>query len=197
MLNSGVRPSCGNRLCRARSPHIRLAAWSGVAQEVLLASQFVAAGAMLLLAAWLLWLNFRSTVNRSFAVFLVFRAMVIVANRLKGLAESAGRAESAVFWGAIREYYLLALAPALLYFWVAYSRIPAQRAWRVAIVAYAVVVEGAYMADHCLDLCARPDGLLQLGPLSVLGNPGFLLVAGGVGLWILRDALQLQQQPRP
>src|ERR1051326_7998624 len=81
MLNSGVRPSCGNRLCRARSPHIRLAAWSGVAQEVLLASQFVAAAAMLLLAAWLLWLNFRSTVNRSFAVFLVFRAMVIVANR--------------------------------------------------------------------------------------------------------------------
>lgn len=168
----------------------------GVAVEAFLVSQFVAAAAMLLLAAWLLWLNVRSAVNRSFAAFLVFRACVIIANRLKGLAEDAGDAREAMLWEGIREYYFLALAPTLLYFWVAYAKPRRQALWKAIIVAGALLVEVLYLLDHSLNFRSTPSGLVHLGPLSPLGLPMSQVVMGLVGLWILREALQASQVPR-
>jgi hypothetical protein len=169
-----------------------------MAVEALVISQFVAAGAMLLLAAWLLFLNFQSTVNRSFAVFLFFRAVVILANRMRAFAQVAEDAQGAVFWEAIREYYLLALAPALLYFWLSYSgngRLSWRR-WRAVVVVAAVLVEGMYAYDHCLNYCTNSGDLTHLGPLSFFGTPGYVLVVGLVGLAILVESMGPHPSPR-
>lgn len=159
-------------------------------------SHFAAAAAMLALAGWLLWLNSRSPVNRSFAVFLVFRATIILANRMKVFADDAGHEDLSAFWTGIREYYYLALAPALAYFWVAYAGKRHRGVWLVSILAFAVAVEGAYMSDHCLNACTSGAGLTALGPLAFLANPGPLFVMGFVGLWVLRESLHPRQTPR-
>jgi len=158
--------------------------------EALLVSQFVAAASMLLLAGWLLWLNFRSPVNRAFALFLFFRAAVTLANRMKGFAEDGGDASGQAFWLAIREYYSLALAPTLLYFWVVYANVRPQAFWRPFVLVAGLLIEGAYMADHCLDNCRSASGLIHLGPLSWMATPGSILATALVGFLVLMDALR-------
>lgn len=167
-----------------------------MADELLLVSHFVAAAGMLGLAGWLLWLNPRSTVNRSFAFFLVVRSAVIIANRMRGLAEQAGDAQKAEFWQAIREYYHLALIPALLYFFVAYMGFRHRKRLRIVVVVAALLVQGTYVADHCLDQCTTSTGEFELGPLALVGYLGFGLVMGVVGLAILFRAGQVPGHPR-
>lgn len=165
-----------------------------MAVEALVISQFVAAGAMLLLAGWLLWLNFRSPVNRSFALFLFFRAMVIVANRMRAIARADGNAELAVFWESIREYYLLALVPTLVYFWLTYSG--RRKPWLGGMVLLGgIALELLYLQDHCLDYCARGAGG-HVGPIAWLAPSGYVLAGGLVGLAILVDALRGGDTPR-
>lgn len=143
---------------------------------------------MLLLAAWLLWLNFRSPTHRAFAVFLVLRAAVIVANRLRGLAEDAGQTTNEAFWESLREYYFLALAPALVYFWAVYATRPRPRVWLLVVLAATLLLESLYLVDHCSNYCTLAGGTTHLGPLSPFGSPASLVVQGVIGLLVLREA---------
>ncbi|HLF16387.1 MAG TPA: hypothetical protein VI796_03015 [Candidatus Thermoplasmatota archaeon] len=166
-----------------------------MAGDIFLVSQFVAAGAMFLLAGGLLYLNFQSRVNRAFALFLFFRGMVTVTNRFRGLAIDAGEDTMAVVWQSIREYYSLAVIPALLYFLVVYARPKTGAVTRWVIVALALLVEGLYAFDHCLDQCTASGGNARLGPLAPLSVDGFAPVAGLVGLWLVWDATKGKGEP--
>lgn len=161
--------------------------------EALTASQFLAAGLMLLLAGWLLLLSFENRLNRAFALFLTLRAGVTLANTFQ---QMAGDAVSRGYWESVAQYFLLGVPVALAYFLVAYTLPRGTLRSRVAgwsVLAAAVAVEAAYVWDHCLVTCRPPEGR-ALGPLAVLTFS--LPLADAAAAWVLlRDASQ-QEGPR-
>jgi hypothetical protein len=138
-----------------------------VAGEVLLVTQFLAAGLMLLLAGWLLYLNFHSRVVRAFSLFLLVRAMSILSNQFGRIM---GEAFGESYWGGISGYYELAVVPAVAYFLVAYAgRDAGWKRWAAWLVlAFAVAVETAYAVDHCALRCDGVDeDTFAVGPLAI------------------------------
>jgi hypothetical protein len=166
-----------------------------VAWQALVVTQFLAAGFMFLLAGWLLWLNFPGRVTRSFALFLFFRGMTMLTNRLQDLAPSL---DLQLYWQRVGEYFFLALVPSVVYFLLVYERPRGEGGFRLArwlVLLGGVLVEYLYVADHCLDLCAAPDGRVHLGPLSLLSY-GVNLAYGFVGLWLSIEFLRSPAGPK-
>ncbi|HUR64656.1 MAG TPA: hypothetical protein VM241_09260 [Candidatus Thermoplasmatota archaeon] len=163
-------------------------AWGALA-----VTHFLAAALMFLLAGWLLWLNFESRINRAFALFLVLRGMASVANRLAELVPGAH-----ALWQAIAGYVLLGATLALGHFLATYTS--RDRGWRhraavAALLAGAVLVEGLYLADHCLLGCSGPDGRLALGPLSLV-TFGLTMLYAVAGLVLARESVRAAQPAR-
>lgn len=168
-----------------------------MAGEVLLYTPFVAAAAMFALAGWLVGLNFRSPVNRSFAVFLILVGMTRLLNGIGFLARASDPPTWASFLydrfdvNALRDYYTLATPFALAYFVTAYARPRGGPAWRWggrAIVVAALAVEVAYTLDHSL------HG--TVGPLALLSY-GTPLAYAGVAIYMAREAARDLMAPRP
>jgi hypothetical protein len=139
-----------------------------VAGEVLLVTQFLAAGLMLLLAGWLLYLNFHSRVVRAFSLFLFVRAMGILSNQLGRVMEDPF---GLTYWLGVRGYYLLAVVPALGYFLLVYTG-KSNMAWKRlagwALVVLTIVIEIAHAVDHCVAYCEFGEAPLRVGPLGIL-----------------------------
>lgn len=164
-----------------------------MAWEALTVTHFVAAGAMFLLAGWLLQLNFESRIHRGFALFLFLRGVVTTANRLAVL-----RPDESVFWNDIAGYFFLGATFALGYFLVVYSsrsRGPRDRFMVAAIALGAVVAEAFYAADHCRLRCTAPDGRSELGPLAVLAF-GLTALYAVAGVVLARESLRAPQPAR-
>lgn len=163
-----------------------------MAGELLLASPFLFAGLMFLLAGWLLWLNFASRINRSFAVFLCLRGLATVVNRLPDIVGDD------LYWRRVGGYVFLALVPSLAYFLAVYAR-PRRavvgRTIRWAILVAALGIQWAYFQDHCLDLCVGADDRLIAGPLAVLSF-GVPVATGIVGLWLAIECARDPARPR-
>lgn len=160
-----------------------------MAGEALVVTQHAAAAAMFALAAWLLRLRFSSPVNRSFALFLVLRGAVTLANRLEDATRGTPGAD---YWERIGAYFELGLVPTLAYFALAYRppRALSPRALRLArwsVIGAGVLVEALHLAAPCVHQCAGAGGRAALGPLSVLvfATP---LAYGLLGLWLAREA---------
>lgn len=138
-----------------------------MAGEALLVTQFLAAGLMLLLAGWLLYLNFHSRVVRAFSLFLLMRALQILCNQFSRILGAPFDAE---FWIGVRGYVDLAVLPVLGYFLLVYTRQkgePFARKVGWALIGVLFAVELAYAVDHCFAQC-MDGGLLRVGPLGVL-----------------------------
>ncbi|MEA3203475.1 MAG: hypothetical protein QOI63_1150, partial [Thermoplasmata archaeon] len=149
--------------------------------QLLLVSQFAAAAALVALAGALLWLKFSSPVNRAFALFLLLRGLIIVANRMADLA-GAGRAFQ--FWIAIAGYLFLAVPFALLHFLLCYGfPTGSVRIAKVATVLAALGLETAYAVDHCLAECGPAFRSLRLGPLA-FSNYALHAVLAGAALFL-------------
>jgi hypothetical protein len=134
--------------------------------QFLLVSQFAAAAALFTLAGALLWLKFSNPVNRSFALFLFFRGMIIVANQMKLLASGA---TSKGLWNSAADYYLIGAVPALLYFLLCYGFPLGGKGIRAAkafTVIAGLLLGALYAFDHCLGECGPNLGSLKLGPLA-------------------------------
>lgn len=149
-----------------------------MAGEVLLVTQFLAAGLLLLLAGWLLFLNFNGRVVRAFSLFLVLRAMNILSNNLRRLTEAPF---DDAYWFGVRGYYDLAVLPVLAFFLLVYTR-PRDRGllrWvGFGLLALTICVELAYAIDHCLALCGS-WAFQTVGPL------GFLMFAAPFGYAVI------------
>lgn len=148
----------------------------------LLTTQFAAAGLMLLLAAWLLKLDMGNRVHRAFALFLALRAAVIVANRAGDVTSDPNDNE---MFASVASYYLIALAPATLYFISVYPEPRGPFASRIGawvLVVATGALEALYMWDHCLFSCAE-GGASATGPLGVLITLG--PAAAGIAAWVL------------
>jgi hypothetical protein len=160
-----------------------------VAGEVLLVTQFLAAGLMLLLAGWLLYLNFHSRVVRAFSLFLLLRAVAILSNQFGRIM---GEPYGTTYWAGVRGYYELGVIPALAYFLMVYAR-PSGRWRRVGtwlLLAFTVVVELAYAADHCASYCkvgVEEGAPFEMGPLSLLTS-GIPMAFAWAGLFLLSEA---------
>lgn len=160
-----------------------------MAYEVLLLPQFVAAGLMLLLAAGLLWVDFRSAVHRAFALFLLLRSMVIVANQMPRVLGPA----AFDYWFAVGQYFALGVPFALAFFVLVHTWRrpgPILRSGRILLLAAAVAVELAYALDHTLSVTQAPDGRLRVGPLWLLETAtplAFGVVGGLLGLDAARN----------
>ncbi|MEA3137115.1 MAG: hypothetical protein QOC71_1396 [Thermoplasmata archaeon] len=175
-----------------------------MAGAVLLYTPFLAAACMFALAGWLLYLNFRSPVNRSFAVFLLLVGMTRLINAIPGLAASDGAPAFAAYLAgnydlpALRDYYILATPFALAYFLVAYLRPHGGPSWKWAgraILVAGIATELAYGLDHSLHTSVAPDGLFRFGPLATLSY-GTPLAYGIVALFLAWEAAQDLMEPR-
>ncbi|HEX2022706.1 MAG TPA: hypothetical protein VHH36_08325 [Candidatus Thermoplasmatota archaeon] len=154
-------------------------------------THFLAAAMMLLLAGWLLWIDFERRVHRAFALFLVLRAMTTISNRMSAPALDGG------YWERVAQYFLLGTPLALVAFLVVYAvprRSAASRAALWGVLAAAVLVEVAYASDHCLAFCRRSPTEQTLGPLALLSYNVPLATALG-GLWLAR-AQRAEEGPR-
>jgi hypothetical protein len=146
---------------------------------------------MLLLAGWLLYLDFESRVNRSLSVFLLFRAMISLCNTMLILDPGAQ-----AFWVGVRGYFFIAVVPALAYFVLTYGW--AGRNWakyaRWAILGLVPIAELFYWANHCLDTCEGPNGLVY-GPLSLFAS-ALPLAYAITALALVREALPTASKGR-
>ena len=131
---------------------------------LLVATQFVAAAAMVALALWLLWLNRHHAANQAFAAFLVLRATVIVCNQMSALAEGTPAEET---WQHAAELALLAVVASIAIFVVAYVRVASDR-WKLVsgIALSLALLEGLGIVVPCSLACQVGD-LRWLGPLSL------------------------------
>jgi hypothetical protein len=142
------------------------------------APHFVAAGLMLLLAGWLLWLNFESRLHRSFAVFLFLRAGVTAAHQFQVLIP-----DSEGYWGRIADHMQLAASFALAYFLLAYL-VPRPTRWGrivgVGIIAGGLLADAIFLVDHCSLEC-QIGGTVVVGPLGAVAlNLSLLYAVAGV-----------------
>lgn len=137
-----------------------------MAWSALIVTQLGAVAAMLALAAWLLFLNFESRLNRVLALVLFLRACAALLNRLPDLDPAREP-----LWLSLREYFLLGLSPAMAYLVIALAlprRTQLSRVLAAGIVVGAFAVELAYLYDHCNARCSAGGGFIELGPLTLL-----------------------------
>lgn len=161
-----------------------------MAEEFLLATQFLTAAVMLGLAGWLLWLRFDHPLNRVFAFFLIARAGLTIAQRFA--FEIAEDPQWIAFWTTVSGYFGLLLPFVLIYFLFVYLRPRGHRWYRIGTVVAAVIALAVFMVDHCALECETAEGMFQFGPLNlvVAGAP---MVTALVGLWL---ALHVNQEAR-
>jgi hypothetical protein len=135
-----------------------------VAFEPAVITSLLAVAVMLLLAGWLLWLDFESRVNRAFALFLFLRSGLALFNTLFVLVPDA-----LPFWTGIRGYFSVATPVALLFF--AFTYFGPSRGWvriaRGACFGLALLAETLYAWNHCLEVCTTAAGI-RFGPLSLI-----------------------------
>lgn len=135
---------------------------------------------MLAVAGVLLYLNVRSPVARSFALFLILRAIVLVLYRIGYFAP---RFRDVLFQDVVH-YFTLALAPILFYFLVVY--VWAKKKIFVAVaatilVASTFVMEALYAWRHDLVYSILDDNRGDFGPLAPFTSL-YILVMGIAGL---------------
>lgn len=135
--------------------------------EAYVLTHLLAVAFMFSLAGWLLWLDFGSSVNRAFALFLFLRGMANLSNRMADL----GGAEWYGFWTSIWQYFFLALPLALSYFLLVHlgPRSRGRALLALALLGAAVAAEAAFLLDHCLSRCVEAEGSVRFGPLYLLG----------------------------
>jgi hypothetical protein len=131
--------------------------------QFLLVSQFAAAAALFALAGALLWLKF-TPMNRAFALFLIMRGLIIVANQMTVLDEARF-----VAWNGLAGYFFIAAPFSLLHFLLCYGFPPGSvRAAKLLNALAALALEALYMANHCLAECGPGVDALKLNPLAFL-----------------------------
>lgn len=150
---------------------------------------------MLVLGAWLAFLDFSNRANRVFVLFLVLRAVSIATAALRGQYGWAGYAIDAGYWHAIFPYVTIPLPFVLVYFLSVY---PHRRRWLkrfpatpYVLLSTVLILEVLYWADHAhwSSLAFNDDGLLVLEQFSwmssLLGLMFFMF--GVVTLVLARD----------
>lgn len=147
-----------------------------MADGLLLVSQFVAAGLLLLLAVGLLAIKFNSRVNRAFALYLLFEGLAILC---VNVARMQGETEPGDLWLRLAYYPLIVLPISLGYFLVVYRR-PKGPGLLAASIA-ALVAAGTLLVLHALDSCSFEcldgEGGLHAGPLLAFAGLKPLLQA--------------------
>lgn len=168
----------------------------------------LAASLMVVLALFLLGVNFNGRVNRLFALFLLFEAS---RSFFYALSVFTPDVDDSIYWGRISAYFVIGLPFLLLLFISHYPRprgllqLPAGL-W--LIVAIGVVVEALYLLDHGLysqvdragvAACVYTMGshcAVSLGPLWMMNAIGFLLVALGALSFAMQVAVETDASRR-
>ncbi|HUR26114.1 MAG TPA: hypothetical protein VM327_08905 [Candidatus Thermoplasmatota archaeon] len=161
----------------------------------LLASQFVAAGLLLLLAVALLAVKFDSRVNRAFALYLMLEGLAIL---LLNIARLEGETDPNDLWLRLTYYPSVMLPIALLYFLVVYRRPlggPAVRAAGITAVLLAGAVGILHALDPCASACLDGNGSWRAGILTAFYGLKTLAL-GVVALVLALDVLRGRAGPR-
>lgn len=146
----------------------------------------VVAGAMLLLAGGLLYIDFNNRIHRAFAVLLLMRALAVGTRAFGGAFDS--------YASRVSVYYLLAIPFVALYFVYVYRQryhgshatMGAGRGWIPGVLlAGWIGVEIAYLMDH--GLYRTID---TFGPLHLFENALMISAFAFIALLLARDALR-------
>jgi hypothetical protein len=157
-------------------------------------AQFAVALVYLGLAAWLLYLEFSRTIHRILALVFFLRGSAIVLNQFVMLDPTR-----AGVWHAVRVYFFIATAFAILDFLIVYTwRKPsaARRGGRLFLLGVAVIIESAYLLDHRLVAVLTSNGL-RFGPMGFamqMSTP--LLAVAAVWFSLLARQARLPAQSR-
>jgi hypothetical protein len=155
-----------------------------VAGGILLASQFLAGGLLLVLAVTLLAIKFGSRVNRAFALYLLLEGATIL---LVNIGRLNGETQPEDLWLRLAYYPLIVLPLALLHFLLVYRHPVRSRAMVAASVALAVIALGLlvfHAVDSCAYACTKADGR-EAGPLLAFAGLKPLFQAGVAFLLVL------------
>ncbi|MHB1262289.1 MAG: hypothetical protein ACYC2H_11305, partial [Thermoplasmatota archaeon] len=131
---------------------------------LLLASQFLAGGLLLLVAGGLLVIKFESRVNRAFALYLLLEGATIL---LLNIGRLMGETMPDELWLRLAYYPLIVLPVALVHFVLVYRRPVGGRGMlltALALAALALVLVAIHAVDSCAFACVDTDGQ-QAGPL--------------------------------
>ncbi|MBI2078842.1 MAG: hypothetical protein HYT80_10830 [Euryarchaeota archaeon] len=138
-----------------------------MANEYLLATNFIVAAAMAGLATWLLYLDFSNRISRSLALVLGVRAATVIINQVILILPVA----EDPYWVGVRGYFILALPFLLVDFFIIYNwrmPYPGRRAARWVVAGVAMMCEAAYLFDHSTLEIRDATGEALYGPLAVL-----------------------------
>ncbi|HLE47885.1 MAG TPA: histidine kinase N-terminal 7TM domain-containing protein [Candidatus Thermoplasmatota archaeon] len=145
--------------------------------------------ATIVLAAWLLILDFESRLHRVFAVFLTIRGLATFGTGLVHVDEWNA------FWAAVTAYFGIALPFAALYFAHVYR---VQRAGAKprpyvlpVLVVVALLLEALYLGDHALFSSHGAANEVIFGPLFVLVGLVYVVYAIIANVMV-RDYLRVE-----
>ena len=156
-----------------------------MASGILLASQFLAGGLLLVLAVALLVIKFGSRVNRAFALYLLLEGATILLLNIGRLNEETQPGD---LWLRLAYYPLIVLPLALLHFLLVYRhpvRSRAMVAASIALGAVALALVTFHALQPCAYACASGSGV-EAGPLLAFAGLKPLFQAG-VALVLIMD----------